>query len=205
MFKLLFFVITSACLWSRDEGIYKLTPFGNKLPPSVGPAENITIAPRLYCTALRFCNYHNDDMAHYSDRCYVYEVQRRYLIVDVGKSTVDITALVHTPTDSCYEFVVPTVTHAVGGMQVNENFLKFLQVKFLQELVNDREFSHFVSKSNDEYHHLVLTHMIKYVFENIKVDFGMQIGFKQAHTQKSFKIIWLLKVDFFDSIQNDIF
>ena len=99
--------------------------------------------------------------------------------MDIGKSTVDITALVYTPTESCYEFVVPTVTHAVGGMQVNENFSKFLQ-----ELVDDRDFSRFLmtkkffrSVSRNRYHDSVITNMIEYDFENIKLEFGKQFYF----------------------------
>ena len=121
-------------------------------------------------------------MADYSDWCDLHEVQRRYLIVDVGKSTVDITALVYTPTDSCYEFVAPTVTHAVGGMQVNENFSKFLQ-----ELVDDRDFSRFLttkffflSVSRNRHHDSLITDMIDNDFEQLKNDFGE--GFL-AHSQ----------------------
>ena len=181
-------------MWSRHEGICKLTPFGNKLPLAVGPTKNITIASRSYCTALRFCNYHNDDMADYSDRCDLHEVQKRCLIVDVGKNTVDITALVYTPTDSCYEFVVPTVTHTVGGMQVNENFSNFLQY-----LVDDHEFSRFLmtkkafscSLSKDS---LAITNMINDDFERLKNHFGMK-GLEQ--TQKFRMVLERRFLDFY--------
>ena len=114
-------------------------------------------------------------MADYSDWRDFHEVQRRCLIVDIGKSTVDITALVHTPTDNCYEFVVSTVTHTVGGMQVNEKFSKFLQ-----ELVDDREFSRiltpkFFSFSGSRIgNHLAISNMIYYDFEILKNYFGEQ-------------------------------
>ena len=129
-------------------------------------------------------------MADYSDRCDFHGAQRRYLIVDVGKSTVDITALVYTPADmySCYatdgyEFVVPTVTHAVGGMQVDENFSKFLQ-----QLVNDCEFSRFLttkvffhSVSRNRIHGAAISN-INYRFENLKKRFGDE-GLDQTHSQ----------------------
>ena len=185
-------------MWSRDEGICKLTPFGNKLPLAVGPTKNITIASRSYCTSLRLCNYHNDEMADYSDWCDFDKVQRRCLIVDVGKSTVDITALVHTPTEG-YEFVIPTVTHAVGGMQVKKNFSKFLQ-----ELVDDRDFSRFLmtpnvffrSVSSNSDHDSALTYMIDYEFERLKNYFGT-IDFKQTHSQKFHMFLDYRFVDFY--------
>ena len=137
-------------------------------------------------------------MADYSDRCDLHEVQRRYLIVDIGKSTVDITstALVHTPTDSCYEFVVPAVTHTMGGMQVNQNFSKFLQ-----ELVDDREFSRFLttkkffsfSVSSSRY---PITHMIDYSFEVLKNEFGNE-GLKQTHSHNFFMILERKFVEFY--------
>ena len=185
-------------MWSRDEGICKLTPFGDKLPLAVSPTKNITIASRSYCTALRFCTYDKNDMAEYSDRCDFRVVQRRYLIVDIGKSTVDITALVYTPTDR-YKFVIPTVTHTVGGMQVNENFSNFLQ-----ELVDDREFSRFLttkkfffrSVSSHSYHDSVITNMIAHDFERLKNHFSKK-GLEQALSQKFPMILERRFLDFY--------
>ena len=166
---------------------------------TIGPTKNFTIASRSYCTALMFCNYHNDDLADYSDQCDFHEIQRRYFIVDVGKSTVDITALVHTPTDNCYEFVVQTVTHTVGGMQVNENISKFLQ-----ELVNDHEFSRFLmtkkffrSTSRNSDHVSAITHMINHHFECIKVKFGIMQGIEQAHSPTLRMTLERIFVDFY--------
>ena len=139
-------------------------------------------------------------MADYSDWCDFHEVQRRYLIVDVGKSTVDITALVHTPTDNCYEFVVPAVTHTVGGMQVNENFSKFLQ-----ELVDDHEFSRFLTTKSfspflcqviDIMHDSLITHKIDYAFEKSKNEIGNK-GLELTHSRKLFMFLERKFVEFY--------
>ena len=139
-------------------------------------------------------------MADYSDRCDFDEIQRRYLIVDIGNSTVNITALVYTPTDSCYEFVVPTVTHAVGGIQVNENFSMFLQ-----ELVNDRDFSRFLttkkffrSVSRNSHHGVVITCIIDYDFEKMKIHF-LQQGLDQTNSVKFRMLLQSRFVDFYTS------
>ena len=143
-----------------------------------------------------------NDMADYSDWCF-HKLQGKYLIVDVGKSTVDITALVRSPTDSCYEFVVPTVTHAVGGMQVNQNFSKFLQ-----KLVNDCEFTRFLttkkffrSVSRNSDHGFLITYMIDHNFEIFK-NYFVTKGLEKAHSQK-FPV--LLEKRFLDFYTNHFF
>ena len=190
-------------MWSKDEGICKLTPFRYKIPPAVSPPKSVTITSRLYCTALRLCNYHNDDLAEYSDRCDLLEVQRRYLILDVGKSTVDMTALVYSPTDSCYEFVIRMLTCTVGGMQVNSKFWEFLQ-----ELVDDYGFSKFLTRTafffftvpRDNYHHAVIKGVVDCDFEKLKNQFGEK-GLEQSHSQM-FRVT--LDKEFFECYKDQI-
>ena len=105
----------------------------------------------------------------------------------------------YTPTDNCYEFVVPAVTHTVGGMQVNVNFSKFLQ-----ELVDDREFSRFLttkkffsfSVSSNRYHDSLMTHMIDYAFERSKNEIGNE-GLEQTQSSKFFMFLERKFVEFY--------
>ena len=97
--------------------------------------------------------------------------------------------------------MAPTVniTHAVGGMQVNENFSKFLQ-----ELVDDHNFSRFLtmkffflSVSRNRYHDSLITDMIDNEFEQVKNDFGK--GLEQAHSQWFHIVLARSFVDFYTS------
>ena len=84
----------------------------------------------------------------------------------------------------------------MGGMQVNQNFSKFLQ-----ELVDDREFSRFLmtkkffffSVSSNRY---PITHMIDYAFEVLKNEFGNE-GLNQTHSHNFLMILERKFVEFY--------
>ena len=137
-------------------------------------------------------------MADYSDWCDFHEVQRRYLIVDMGKSTVDITTLVYTPTEGC-KFVIPTITHAVGGMQVNESFINFLRQllddnEFSRSLMTEEFFVHPVSRNS--YRILAMKKLINDDFDKLKNYFST-IGLEQTHSQKLCMIVNRKFLDFY--------
>lgn len=106
-------------------------------------------------------------MADYSDTCADdRDAKNNYLVLDIGGGTVDITALKCDLSDGTYRTIIPPEGSDSGGMKVNEEFSKFLQ-----NLVEDNEFSRLISNNQDE-HRAAVTSIINNCFEKIKKDFG---------------------------------
>ena len=156
-------------MWSNDEGISKLTQFGRGISRPVDHMQMLKIALEPECV-LTYWKYQNDNMADYSDR-YQYQANKSCLVLDIGGSTLNITTQMYT--EDGYVIDTTPLGNTCGGMKVNEMFSKFLQ-----NLVNDHKFARFQSGgswfSNEplpEYQ-AVLSNMIYYDFENLKVHFS---------------------------------
>ena len=92
----------------------------------------------------------------------------RYLVVDIGGGTVDIAS--HRIVDSHIEEIAPPVGNFCGGTTVNEEFSKFLQ-----DFVDDPEFSRYIIKcspENQTRHKADLNELIHTRFEKSKRRFG---------------------------------
>ena len=93
---------------------------------------------------------------------------QRYMVVDVGGGTVDITAQMEV--DGGIEVISIPSGNAWGGTQVNEQFSQMLQ-----SIVHDQDFSRFLSTSDltvKASRHAILTKLIYSEFEMEKVAFG---------------------------------
>ena len=92
----------------------------------------------------------------------------RYLVVDIGGGTVDIAS--HRIVDSHIEEIAPPASNFWGGATVNDEFSKFLQ-----EFVDDPEFSRYIVKcspENETRHKADLNELIYTRFEKPKRRFG---------------------------------
>ena len=92
----------------------------------------------------------------------------RYLVVDIGGSTVDIAS--HRIVDNHIEEIAPPASNFWGGATVNDEFSKFLQ-----EFVDDPKFSCYIVKcspENQTRHKVDLNELIYTQFEKPKRWFG---------------------------------
>ena len=97
----------------------------------------------------------------------------RYLVVDIGGGTVDIAS--QSIVEGCIVETAPPVGNFWGGITVNEEFSKFLE-----DFVDDPEFSHYIVKCSPENrtrHKVDLTELIYTRFEKLKRRFGSLEGF----------------------------
>lgn len=163
-------------MWSNEEGIDTLTPFGTEIDSPVTQAKMLTLALEPECAAIAYCTYEacNDNITTYSD---TFEnpdkTTKCYLILDIGGGTVDITILRHVSPNR-YDIAIPPLGNASGGLKVNAEF-----EKFLEEVVEDKGFSKFkrekllwIEKERDD-HCAALARIINYDFEKVKTMFGV--------------------------------
>ena len=174
-------------MWSNDEGITKLTQFGNDVSRPLVHAQMLKIAFEPECAALSFSKYQNDSMADYSDR-YQHQENKSYLVLDIGGGTVDITTLIYT--EDGYIIGTPPLGNTSGGMKVNNEFSDFLQ-----DLVGDDNFSSFRSggawfsdKPLPEYQ-AALSSMIYYEFEKLKMQFGEEFSYPLSVDGKMYLLL----------------
>ena len=93
---------------------------------------------------------------------------KRYLIVDIGGGTADIAS--HRIVGGCIEEIAPPTGNFWGGTTVNEEFSKFLQ-----DFVDDPEFSRYIENSSPEIqmrHKIDLNKLLYTTFETQKRRFG---------------------------------
>ena len=161
-------------MWSNDEGITELTQFGKGISRPVDHMQMLKIALEPECV-LSYWKYQNDNMAVYSD-CYQYQANKSYLILDIGASTLNITALMYT--EDGYIIDTPHLGNTSGGMKVNNVFSDFLQ-----DLVGDRNFKSFrlggawFSDRPLPQYQAELSNIIYYRFEKLKVEFGDKVSY----------------------------
>ena len=93
---------------------------------------------------------------------------KKYLVVDIGGGTADIAS--HRIVGGCIEEIAPPAGNFWGGTTVNEEFSKFLQ-----DFVDDPDFSHYIIKCSPEYqtrHKADLNELTYTRFEKLKRRFG---------------------------------
>ena len=99
----------------------------------------------------------------------------RYLVVDIGGGTVDISAHRLRPTpDQHLQVVHPPTGNDCGGSKVNKEF-----EKFLEKLVNDKGFSKYLQSKDpatNAKHSADLNELVNKTFERLKVIFGIKGG-----------------------------
>ena len=91
-----------------------------------------------------------------------------YIVVDIGGGTVDITA--QGVVDGGIEILTIPVGNDWGGTQVNEQFSTFLA-----KLVQDPNFSSFLSSDNQIQYRAILNKLLYHEFELQKYQFGNRI------------------------------
>ena len=184
-----------ASLLNDEEGISKLTPYGEKVVRSevITNSHQLTLALEPECVAIYCKNLPNDRIA-YADKKIIPENVKSYLILDIGGGTVDITAITKVRSDSVvdltmvksdqdsltsltkfkgvtYEVVVPPTGNDFGGNIVNQLF-----EKFLWETVNDDRFEQLLKKGKKNGRHeeykAMLQKIVHHDFEALKVSFG---------------------------------
>ena len=98
----------------------------------------------------------------------------KYLVIEIGGGTVDI-ASQHIVGDQIEKIAPPVGNSSCGGATVNAEFSKFLE-----EFVDDPEFSRYIVKCSPENrarHKVDLTELIYTRFEKLKRRFGSLEGF----------------------------
>ena len=93
------------------------------------------------------------------------ELKGAYMVVDIGGGTVDIT--VQEEIDGGIEVKSIPTGNTCGGTEVNELFSKFIQ-----NLVQDTNFSHFHQSGEEINVHGVINKLVYQEFEGMKLQFG---------------------------------
>ena len=143
---------------TESGGITEFTPLSDKPLPTPNPDKlSLVLAPEA--AAL----YSQEVVKHMQDPLVAAAIGRpkKYMVIDIGSGT-DITAHVEVDGDS----VVVSSGNAWGGMQVNEEFSKLLQV-----IVNDPDFKKLMA-SGDRTKNMAEVNKLLYCnFENEKLAF----------------------------------
>ena len=143
---------------TESSGITEFTPLSDKPLPTPNPDKlSLVLAPEA--AAL----YSQEAVKHMRDPLVAAAIGRpkKYMVIDIGSGT-DITAHVEVDGDS----VVVSSGNAWGGMQVNEEFSKLLQV-----IVNDPDFKKFKAQEYHTRNMAVLNNILYNEFEGHKVMF----------------------------------
>ena len=148
-------VITQAGLTSDSAGITKFTPNGIAVPrPEEVNPDKLSLALEPEVAAIY--------AQHYSS--VVGPPPERYMVVDIGGGTVDIT--VHDNSSGKVSVILPPMGNTWGGTTINEA-LSLL----LEELVQDKGFASFI-KSDPTCTKAVLNKLCYEEFEDRKKIFG---------------------------------
>ena len=135
------------------------------LETSEKPLEKLSLALEPHSAAI-----HCRHKAKEASRGHEYLVKaEKYLVVDIGGGTVDI-ASHRVVGDHIEEIAPPVGNSSCGGTTVNEEFSKFLQ-----EFVEDPNFSRYIikcSRENQTRHKVDLNELIHTRFEKPKRRFG---------------------------------
>lgn len=159
-------------------------------PTYLEKATSLTLALEPECTALSCCK---ETPAAYADVCKADQTTSSYCVFDCGGGTIDITALKYISATKSYKVIIPPMGSAeCGGMKVNEEFSQFLQ-----NVVQDENFLRFLSK-NRSYHQAILSKIIYYAFENLKVEFGQDANYPGCVGQTSTTLYLALERTFVD-------
>ena len=152
-------IITQAGLTSDSAGITKFTPNGIAVsrPEEVNP-EKLSLALEPEVAAIY--------AQHYSS--VVGPPPERYMVVDIGGGTVDIT--VHDNSSRRVSVILPPMGNTWGGATINEA-LSLL----LEELVQDKGFVSFI-KSDPTHAKAILNKLCYEEFEDRKKIFGDVMG-----------------------------
>lgn len=149
----------------------------------------LTLALEAECSAF---SCRKDKAADYADHCK--DEINSYLVFDIGGGTIDTTALKYIPETESYEVILPPnsteLCESGAGTKVNEEFSKFLQ-----EVVQDPDFSRFLAKSRKE-HNIIRSQMINYDFEKLKIQFGRNAKYPGCVGQASSKLRMILQRKF---------
>ena len=120
-----------------------------------------------------------------------------YLLVDVGGGTVDITA--HTlATRDQIKVVQPPTGNDCGGSQVNKQFQKFLET-----LVDDKEFTTFTKTGDaesDAKNRSLISELVNELFEKQKTFFGSKMKKGSEDKQVSIR----LPYEFIETYKHDL-
>ena len=149
-------IITQAGLTSDSVGITKFTPNGIAVPrPEEVNPDKLSLALEPEVAAIY--------AQHYSS--VVGPPPERYMVVDIGGGTVDIT--VHDNSSGRVSVILPPMGNTWGGTTINEA-LSLL----LEELVQDKGFASFIIKFGPTCAKAILNKLCYEEFEDRKKIFG---------------------------------
>ena len=148
-------IITQAGLTSDSAGITQLTSSGTHLPrPEEVNPDKLSLALEPEVAAIY--------AQHYSS--VVGPPPERYMVVDIGGGTVDIT--VHDNSSGKVSVILPPMGNTWGGTTINEALSMLLE-----ELVQDKGFASFI-KSDPTHAKAILNKLCYEEFEDRKKIFG---------------------------------
>ena len=99
---------------------------------------------------------------------------KKYMVIDVGGGTVDITA--HHEDDGGIEVIVSPTGNCWGGTKVNEEF-----VKLLEAIVDDKGLDRFLASTSEStekqvIHKIIFNKIVYNEFEQQKITFGENVS-----------------------------
>ena len=148
-------VITQAGLTSDSVGITKFTPNGIAVPrPEEVNPDKLSLALEPEVAAIY--------AQHYSS--VVGPPPERYMVVDIGGGTVDIT--VHDNSSGRVSVILPPMGNTWGGTTINEALSMLLE-----DIVGDKQFFKFL-RQEQEVAHLAITQLCYQEFEDEKKRFS---------------------------------
>ena len=148
-------IITQAGLTSDSAGITKFTPNGIAVPrPEEVNPDKLSLALEPEVAAIY--------AQHYSS--VVGPPPERYMVVDIGGGTVDIT--VHDNSSGRVSVILPPMGNTWGGTTINEALSMLLE-----DIVGDKQFFKFL-RQEQEVAHLAITQLCYQEFEDEKKRFS---------------------------------
>ena len=144
-----------ACLTTLDPGICAFTPLGQAILCLVEEnADKITLALEPEVAAI---------YAHKDTNDIISLPPKRYMVLDIGGGTIDITVQDY---DECVDQVSVTLTpigNTWGGATANRAF-----IEMMEEIVNDKGFSKFMSGPKNKMNEGLLNKIIYKEFKEEK-------------------------------------
>ena len=140
------------------EGLTSFTPVGRGVlePPEDNP-EKLTLALEPEVAAIYAQNYTKNVVS--------VSPPKRYMVIDIGGGTVDITVQDYTEATDKVSVVLTPTGNAWGGTTVNKAFSKLLE-----DIVSDREFDGFICRKGTN--GAILNKLLYNEFEGEKKKFG---------------------------------
>ena len=158
-----------AGLTSADPGISSFLKVGKGVPrPQETNPDKLTLALEPEAAAI-YCQTMDSDKVAQSCRVDGPLQSNRYVVIDIGGGTVDITVH-HHDQEKGVKVIIPPVGNNCGGTMVNQEF-----AKFLHGIVDDPGFAQFLKSTDSSqlaHKNAALNSLLYQDFEFQKVSFG---------------------------------